>query len=83
MRNTLPLGTTVKCYDVAEALAGQYGTFKVTIPNGPTFVVTCKPNSSISNWEGGDYHNPQIFLITKIAEPVNTEGTPTLLTQTA
>lgn len=70
----MQLGEVIATYDVGLALKGESGKFEVTSPTGETYVVTCKPDHSISNWEWyGNKTSPQPFLLRKIAEQVSVE----------
>jgi hypothetical protein len=73
---TMQLGETIATYDVGLALRGETGKFEVTSPAGEIYLVTCKPDCSISNLEwSGNTANSQPFLIRKVAEPLLPELT--------
>jgi len=65
----LNVNETITAYDLAEALADEYGKFEVTTPSGERFVVTSKPGHSLSNLRPVPHNsNPLVWRIRKIAE---------------
>jgi hypothetical protein len=77
MRNgNLALGDRINAYDIAETLRGEYGTFRVTTPNGDALKVTCKPGHSLASMIWADPNEQTPFMIEKIFEPAAVSSTP-------
>jgi len=65
----LNVNETMTAYDLAEALADEYGKFEVTLPTGEKFVVTSKPGHTLSNIRPlGENGRPQPWRIRKVAD---------------
>jgi hypothetical protein len=68
MNGSLQLGSTVNTLDVAVALQGEYGIFRVVTPKGESMLVTCERGHSISHVALEDRNSNQPFRITKITD---------------
>jgi hypothetical protein len=69
--NRWGLGQTQRTIDPAATLQGHAGTFRVITPNKEELTVVCKPGHSIASVQMSGHNNSNVFMVTKIAEPVN------------
>jgi hypothetical protein len=67
----MKLGDSINTYDPTIELKGEFGTFRVTSPNGKSLYVRCGADSPPTIVQWGEPRNPEIFTVTKVGEKAN------------